>query len=150
MAVIIFDFDGTISTLRWGWEDTMKPLMLEMISPNAPADAELEAEVEAYIDESTGIQTIFQMQWLAERVHRDGANPDAPTDPWWYKQEYNRRLMQTVRRRMEQVAGNPSGREAFLMAGSVDFLKALRQRGVRLYAASGTDHGDVVREMDKI
>ena len=30
-AGLLFDFDGTISTLRCGWEKVMKPLMLEMI-----------------------------------------------------------------------------------------------------------------------
>lgn len=28
----VFDFDGTISTLRCGWEEVMEPLMLECIS----------------------------------------------------------------------------------------------------------------------
>ena len=27
----ILDFDGTLSTLRHGWEDVMEPLMVEMI-----------------------------------------------------------------------------------------------------------------------
>ena len=89
----------------------MKPLMLEIIYGGTAWDAALEREVDAYIDESTGIQTIYQMQWLAERVHRDGANPDAPTDPWWYKDEYNRRLMLTVRQRVETVAADPARRE---------------------------------------
>lgn len=32
VRAVLFDFDGTISTLRCGWESVMKPLMLEMIS----------------------------------------------------------------------------------------------------------------------
>ena len=150
VRAVVFDFDGTISTLRCGWEQTMKPLMLEMISGGEPWNAALEAEVDRYIDESTGIQTIRQMQWLAERVHRDGANPSLPDDPWWYKEEYNRRLMQTVRRRVEAVRAQPELRHRYLMVGSETFLKALREKGVRLYAASGTDHCDVLNEMEAL
>ncbi|MBO5126955.1 MAG: HAD family hydrolase, partial [Clostridia bacterium] len=57
----VFDFDGTLSKLRAGWETVMGPLMCECI----PGDTEeVRALVEKYIDESTGIQTIFQMRWL--------------------------------------------------------------------------------------
>ena len=83
IRAILFDFDGTISTLRCGWELVMKPLMLEMISGDHPVTPELEREVEEYIDASTGIQTIHQMKWLAESVATKGMNPGAPTDPWW-------------------------------------------------------------------
>ena len=150
VRAVVFDFDGTISTLRHGWENAMKPMMLELISGGKPWDKALEAEVDAYIDESTGIQTIYQMQWLAERVHKGGANPGAPTDPWWYKDEYNRRLMETVRGRVDAVRRDPARREDFLMAGSLAFLSSLRERGVKLYAASGTDHADVLNEMDAL
>ena len=149
VRTVVLDFDGTISTLRCGWEKTMKPLMLEMISGGA-WDAKLEEEVDRYIDESTGIQTIFQMEWLAKRVHEGGKNPDAPTDPWWYKEEYNRRLMQTVEGRVQEALHSPECRDRYLMAGSVGFLRALREKGVRVCAASGTDHRDVVREMEAL
>ena len=61
VRAVLFDFDGTISTLRCGWESVMKPLMLEMISGGAWDDA-LEREVDDYINESAGIQTIHQMK----------------------------------------------------------------------------------------
>ncbi len=143
VRAVLFDFDGTISTLRCGWERVMRPLMLEMISGGA-WDAALEHEVDAYIDESTGIQTIHQMKWLAERAAR--SNPAAPDDPWWYKAEYNRRLMREVGKRVEALKSGAQSRESFLVAGSVPFLKALGERNVRLYVASGTDHPDVVNE----
>ena len=85
VRAVLFDFDGTVSTLRCGWEAVMKPLMLEMISGGKPYGEELEREVETYISESTGIQTIHQMKWLASTVRERGNNPNAPDDPWWYK-----------------------------------------------------------------
>ena len=43
VRAVLLDFDGTVSTLRYGWETVMKPLMLEMISGGEPWDAALEA-----------------------------------------------------------------------------------------------------------
>ena len=143
VRAVLFDFDGTISTLRCGWELVMRPLMLEMIS-GGEWDAALEREVDAYIDESTGIQTIHQMKWLAERAKRQ--NRAAPDDPWWYKAEYNRRLMLQVGKRVEALKTGAESPAHFLVAGSTTFLSALKARGVRLYVASGTDHPDVVNE----
>lgn len=143
----LFDFDGTVSTLRYGWEAVMRPLMLEMISGHgAPYDAALEAEVDAYIDESTGIQTILQMKWLAQRVLEERPNDSMSDDPWWYKAEYNRRLMETVNDRLERLESGAVNRENYLIAGSEAFLKALKARGVRIFVASGTDDPDVHRE----
>jgi hypothetical protein len=62
VKAVIFDFDGTISTLRQGWEEIMEPLMVEMIAGEEVPNQKLVDEVREYIDESTGIQTIFQMQ----------------------------------------------------------------------------------------
>lgn len=143
---VLFDFDGTVSTLRWGWEAVMKPLMLEMISGGLGWDEALEQEVDDYINESTGIQTIHQMKWLAQRVQQEGKNPGASTDPWWYKAEYNRRLMEQVSTRLQALQDGSVPREQFLISGSEAFLKALCDRGVKLYVASGTDHPDVMNE----
>ena len=98
VEAVLFDFDGTISTLRYGWVPVMRQLMLELLGGDAPGAA-LKKEVDDYIEESTGIQTIFQMKWLAARV-REAGRTDLPDDPWWYKDEYNRRLMQTVSARV--------------------------------------------------
>ena len=38
----IFDFDGTFSTLRCGWEKVMRKLMLELISGGKPYDSALD------------------------------------------------------------------------------------------------------------
>lgn len=150
VRAVLFDFDGTISTLRYGWEKVMKPLMLEMISGGKGWNAALEKEVDDYINESTGIQTIHQMKWLAQTARERGMNPDAPIDPWWYKAEYNRRLMESVGERIAEVRSGRAPREKYLMEGSEAFLAALCKRGVRLYVASGTDHFDVVNEAETL
>jgi phosphoglycolate phosphatase-like HAD superfamily hydrolase len=148
LKVALFDFDGTVSTLRHGWEKIMEPMMLEMIAGSSAIDEALIAEVRDYIDQSTGIQTIYQMQWLAEAVRKYGKNPGASDDPWWYKAEYNRRLMCLVEERKESILKGNKTRKDFLVKGSEEFLTALVENGVEIYVASGTDHEDVVKEAE--
>lgn len=142
---ILFDFDGTLSTLRSGWEAVMRPLMLETIDPAGAEGPALAQAIDAYIDSSTGIQTIYQMQWLREEVLRRGHSPQV-LDAWDYKDEYNRRLMQAICRCIDDVRTGRVPREAHLLEGSVALLDALRAYGIPLYVASGTDDADVKNE----
>jgi phosphoglycolate phosphatase-like HAD superfamily hydrolase len=148
IKVALFDFDGTISTLRHGWEDTMEPLMLEMIAGSTRIDAALLLEVRDYIDQSTGIQTYYQMQWLANAVKSHERNAGASEDPWWYKAEYNRRLMEIVEKRKVLLSEMKKPNTVFLMKGSEAFLKDLIARGIEIYVASGTDEPDVKKESE--
>lgn len=138
VSTVLFDFDGTISTLRYGWEGVMEPLMIEILGADS---AEL---IRGFIDESTGIQTIFQMKWLAEQVRQRGG---AAEDPWEYKAEYNRRLMKTVSTRRASLEDGSARREDYMMAGSVELLEALSECGISMYVASGTDDPDVNAEV---
>ena len=141
MNTVLFDFDGTISTLRYGWETVMEPLMVELLGEGS------EGAVQAYIDESTGIQTILQMEWLAEEIK---SRYGSAKDPWHYKAEYNRRLMETVTRRRQSIADGTASREDYLIAGSENLLKALHSRGITLMVASGTDDPDVKAEVEAL
>lgn len=144
VTAALFDFDGTISTLRCGWEEVMSPMMTEYILACGGIDkAGAKALVDAWIDESTGIQTIFQMKWLAEQVAARGGSA---LDPWDYKAEYNRRLMLDIDAKKKRLENGEAVPGEYLMAGSVEFLRSLRENGVRVYVASGTDHPDVVAE----
>jgi len=151
LKAVLFDFDGTLSTLRAGWEEVMAPFMKEAIVGTARlSDADekaLEQEIIDYIDESTGIQTVFQMRWLAENVRRKGWNP-AVLDEWAYKAEYNRRLLLRVKEKVDLLDEGKLRAEDYLMKGSVAFLTLLHDRGIEMYVASGTDHPDVVREAE--
>jgi len=139
VTTVLFDWDGTISTLRHGWEGIMEPMMIELLGDDS-AEA-----VRAYIDESTGIQTIHQMKWLAEQTRlRTGT----AADPWTYKAEYNRRLMEPVSLRLSALRSGAARREDYLIAGGEALLRSLCERGVALYVASGTDDPDVRAEVE--
>jgi phosphoglycolate phosphatase-like HAD superfamily hydrolase len=144
----LFDFDGTLSTLRDGWQDFMVPLMVEVLEecPRHESRAELERIVIGFVDELTGKQTIYQMLRLAEEVARRGGTPRDPLD---YKAEYNRRLAGRVERRVAEIRRGEKRAEDFLVAGTRGLLEELARRGVRSYLASGTDI-EYVREEARI
>ncbi len=153
----VFDHDGTISTLRQGWEEIMVPAMLKAILGDEfeTADEALyhkaKKRVEDYIDQSTGIQTILQMEALVEMVREFGIVPtDKILDKFGYKEIYNDALMELVNQRIEKFHSSQLDISDFTIKGSVEFLKELSKRSVTLYLASGTDKEDVIEEANAL
>lgn len=147
----LFDFDGTISTLREGWQDIMAPVMVEMICGDTEPTPEIVDEVNRVIDETTGIQTIYQMQVLVELVKKHGRVPaDKILDPFGYKDIYNDRLMVPVRERIAKLQKGELSLEQVTVRGSLEFVKRLKERGLHLYVFSGTDREDVRNEAAQV
>lgn len=143
----LFDFDGTVSLLREGWQQVMGPLMVEMICGGAPPTPEIEREVADFVDETTGINTILQMEGLVEKVRAHGLVPsDKILDAQGYKAIYNERLMQRVNERIAQLQSGALPLEQVTVRGSIEFVKALHERGLQMYIFSGTDRDDVRNE----
>ncbi len=149
----VFDTDGTISVLRQGWEQIMAPVMIKAILGDryATADEALYQKVRCrvldYIDKSTGIQTLVQMEALVGMVREFGIVPaEKVLDRFGYKAIYNEALMELVRERIARLRRGQLDANDYTVKGAIAFLKALRERGVTLYLASGTDHADVVTE----
>jgi len=149
----VFDHDGTISTLRQGWEQIMAPVMIKAILGDEydTADETLYHKVRNrvldYIDKSTGLQTIIQMEALVEMVKEFGiVPPEKVLDKFGYKRIYNDALMELVHKRIDKLERGLLDVTDFTIKGAIAFLEALKARGVRLYLASGTDHHDVVAE----
>ena len=149
----VFDADGTISTLRQGWEEVMAPVMVKAIlgeqhdTVDASVYEKVRRYVHDYIDQSTGLQTILQMEALVEMVRESGFVPaEQILDKFGYKQIYNEALMAVVGERIVALESGRLDVTDFTVKGAVDFLAALCERGVRLYLASGTDREDVVKE----
>ncbi len=148
---ILFDFDGTVSLLREGWQGIMGPVCVEMICGTHPPTPEIVREVEEMIDETTGIQTIFQMQRLVEMVRAHGLVPeDQIKDPAGYKQVYNDRLMVPVRERIARLRSGELTLEQATVKGALHFLKLLSQKEVAMYVFSGTDRDDVRNEAKEV
>ena len=149
----VFDHDGTISTLRQGWEDIMGPVMIKAILGehyhHATEEEHLQVTkyIQDYIDKSTGIQTILQMQALKEMVSEFGyVKNDKILSAQGYKEIYNQELMKLVGERLNRLKVGKTDVSDFTIKGSVEFLKKLQAKGICLYLASGTDQKDVIKE----
>ncbi len=141
---VLFDFDGTLSLIRQGWPDVMVPMFVEML-PRIDGDTEESVRQMLYDDimRLNGKQTIYQMIQLAERVKERGGQP---REALWYKHEYLRRLEECIRARIDGLEKGTARGDDFLVFGSRALLDDLRQRGLKLYLASGTDEPFVKRE----
>jgi phosphoglycolate phosphatase len=135
--VALFDFDGTLSLIRSGWMDVMIPMMVEILLETKTGESEqdLRVVVEDFVWRLTGQETVYQMIALAREVEQRGGKP---LDPLIYKRMYLDRLWAGIRGRVHDLKqGAPS--EKYLVPGSRWLLEMLRERGMKLYLASGTD-----------
>ena len=136
--VALFDFDGTLSLIRAGWMDVMAPMMVEILLDLKTGESEdqLRGIVEDFVGRLTGKQTVYQMIELASQVEIRGGQP---LDPLVYKRMYLDRLHDRICHRLEELRSGACPPEKYLVPGARALLEALRQRGLKLYLASGTD-----------
>ncbi len=149
----IFDHDGTISALRQGWEEVMNSMMIKAVlgeqyeSADESLYRKVVERVAAYIDQTTGVQTLVQMQGLVKMVREFALAPEKQVlDEFGYKAIYNEALMTRVRDRLGRLERGELGITDFVIKNAVELLRALHQAGIRLYLASGTDTEDVAYE----
>ncbi|MGH9719369.1 MAG: HAD family hydrolase [Bryobacteraceae bacterium] len=135
--VVLFDFDGTISLIRSGWMDVMVPMMVEILLDQKTGETEdqLRTAVEDFVARLTGKQTIYQMIELADQIRSRGG---APHDPLDYKRLYLERLDERIRGRIAELRDGVCA-DKYLVPGTRALLETLRERGLRMYLASGTD-----------
>jgi len=135
---VLVDFDGTLSLIREGWPDVMIPLMVEVLAttPEHEPEDELYQIVESFVMRLNGKQTIYQMIQLCEEIEKRGGKAE---DPLIYKRTYYERLNRRISGRIEGLRSGRIAREEMLLPGSIELLEKLRQRGLTLYLASGTD-----------
>ncbi len=136
--VVLFDFDGTISTIRSGWMDVMVGMMVEILSDlrSGESEQELTDVVVEFVGRLTGKQTMYQMVELAEHVEKRGGQPP---DPLEYKKLYLSRLNEKIAGRLTDLRSGQAEPEKYMVPGARGFLQALRDRGLKMYLASGTD-----------
>jgi phosphoglycolate phosphatase-like HAD superfamily hydrolase len=142
----LFDFDGTISLIREGWQGVMIPMMVEVLlqTPHHESEEELYTVVTEYVDRLTGKQTIYQMIQLCEEIRKRGGQP---ADPLVYKRMYHDRLWERIRGRITALRSGHASPEEMMVPGALDMVRALRARGVTCYLASGTDLPYVLDEV---
>ncbi len=136
--VVLFDFDGTISTIRSGWMDVMVRMMVEILSDcgSGESEQELTAVVVEFVGRLTGKQTMYQMVELAENVAKRGGTPP---DPLEYKTLYLSLLNGKIAHRVAELRSGSAEPEKYMVPGARALLETLRERGLKMYLASGTD-----------
>lgn len=145
MQHALFDFDGTLSLIREGWQGVMIPMMVDILLEYAKHETETELRrvVTEFVERLTGKQTIYQMIRLCDEIRQRGGNPLPPLE---YKWNYLQRLNAHI---ADRIAGLKTGRltpEEMMVPGAITILDALRKRGVTCYLASGTDEVFVLSE----
>lgn len=136
--VALFDFDGTLSVIRSGWVDVMVPMMVEFLreTGTSESDDQLRTVADDFVGRLTGKDTIYQMIELAEQIRLRGGTPREPLE---YKNVYLDRLWSKIEHRVEELRRGDCDPEKYLVPGARALLEALRERGLTLYLASGTD-----------
>ena len=149
----IFDHDGTISTLREGWELIMAPMMIKAILGDKFHEADellykkVQSRVDEFIDKTTGIQTLAQMKGLIGLIREFGiVKEENLLDESGYKQIYNLELLGMVNERVKKYERKELSVDDLTLKGALPLLKKFYEAGVKLYLASGTDVEDVKRE----
>ncbi len=146
----LFDFDGTLSLIREGWQGVMIPMMVNILLPYArPGETEesIRRLVTDFVTRLTGKQTIYQMIELARQIEQRGGTPK---DPIEYKWQYLDLLWEHIRARVEDLKAGRTKPVDLLVPGSLGILQALQERGVVMYLASGTDLPYVMDEAEAL
>ena len=135
---VLFDFDGTLSLIREGWQEVMIPYFVEelLATPGHESEEELTRVVREFVTRLTGKQTIYQCFQLAEEVAKRGGEPKAPLA---YKHAYLERLWRRIAHRVQALREGSAQPDTYLVRGSRALLEELKRREVLCYLASGTD-----------
>src|SRR3954452_20178054 len=74
---VVFDFDGTLSLIREGWQGVMTPMIVEELrrTETTEPEANLAAATETIVVGLNGKPTVVQMARLVEEVARRGSTP---------------------------------------------------------------------------
>ena len=144
----VFDFDGTLSLVRTGWQQVMADLIVAVLgaTPAGHDEVVLRAQSAEAVFGLAGRPTIVQMEWLADQVRQRGG---APLDPEAYKADYLLRLKDDVHHLADLRAGRVPASQ-LRVPGALEFVAALSGRHITCAIASGTDEASVREEADAL
>lgn len=142
----LFDFDGTLSLIREGWPRIMVGMMVDhlramgLVREPEPA---LWVHLDHLVMELNGAPTIRQMEVFTEEVRRRAG---MPAEAEVYLAEYTGRLMIAARERWRGLESVADCTASWVVPDAHAILANLRDRGVVLHVASGTDYAHVAHE----
>ena len=136
IALVVFDFDGTLSWLRHGWPG----IMLRLFQRHFPVrEGESSAETDALLADAilrlNGKPTIFQMIRFAEMAAERGA---VELDPEALRAEYQRELDEAIARRSARIESGTARPDEYVVHGARSLLEHLVARRTAAYVLSST------------
>lgn len=142
----LLDMDGTLSLIRAGWREVMLRLCVDALQRTGTGESpeHLGAVCLGFINRLTGQPTLCQMRALTAQIGQRGGTPHQAD---YYKEQYLTRLRQHIGDRLDALRAGWDPPDRYQVRGSLMLLEGLRDRGVHLYLASGTDHDSVVEEL---
>jgi phosphoglycolate phosphatase-like HAD superfamily hydrolase len=134
----LFDFDGTLSLIREGWQNVMVPMFVGYLKETCTSETEEELTevVREFVMRLTGKQTIYQMFELEEQIKKRGGTPKEALE---YKHIYLDLLWERIHNRVDGLKSGSESPNDHIVLGSYELLDALKANGCQLYMASGTD-----------
>lgn len=140
------DWDGTTSLTRGGWADIMATLYAEHL-PHREGEDDVARRKYARAELMTlnGKPSIHQMAHLAGLVRQRGGKAETAEH---YHDEFQRRLGQEVRARLDRVRSEPPGTDSLLVRGVRELFETLQARGIVLTLATGSVLHEVRRETE--
>ncbi len=141
----MFDFDGTLSLIRSGWQQVMSDLMVETLAqtPLPETPAKLRRAANDYIARSTGQPTIDQMAWLAAAVERRGGAAVSAAE---YKRRFDAGMHDRIDERLSSLRTGTREPDALLVPDARALLDELQQRSIPMALISGTDRNHLYQE----
>lgn len=140
----LFDFDGTLSLIREGWQDIMKLYFYEELKKTPLGSGEDDSGImkciDTFVDMNTGKQPEYQCRPLLDEIRKRNGKPE---EVQFYLDEYRRRLKEHVYERINGLKKGTVNVQDYLVPGCIEFLKMLVAEGIKLYLASGTDEESV-------
>ena len=142
----IFDFDGTLSLIRRNWQEIMIPMMVDELAKTGTTETheELKGQVENFVMQLNGRQTIYQMIQLTKEIEQRGGQPLEPID---YKHQYHDLLWEKVSLRIAAIQSGQVDIDDMTVPGSRELLQHIKNIGLQMYLASGTDLKYVKQEV---
>jgi phosphoglycolate phosphatase len=146
---VLFDFDGTLSLIRQGWQGVMVPMMVEILETLDSGETReaLTSVVTEFVDRLTGKQTIYQMIELCSQIASRGGQP---LDPLEYKRQYLDRLWARIEHRVQGLKAGTIAPLDMVVPGALDVLENVHARDLTCYLASGTDQPYVLDEAEAL
>jgi phosphoglycolate phosphatase len=141
----VFDFDGTISLIRCGWQrimsDTFFEVLRDLDNPESPT--ELRAMIDSYIFGSAGQPTNNQMAWVADLVAQRGG-PRLPASE--YRARYDSVMAVLIEQRLAGLRDGSQDPDSLLVPYVRQMLDLIQAADIPLALLSGTDREYLFQE----